>query len=83
MKRNITVFLLVLSLFISGSCSLLKKTEEEKATIEQKEAEQSFQKDIEKREVAHYKMQTKETKKMMKRIKRASKKLNEPRRLLR
>lgn len=83
MKRNIIVFLLVLSSFIPGSCSLLKKTEEEQAKIEQKESEQSFQKDLQKREVAHYKMQTKETKKMLKRMKRASKKLNEPRRLLR
>lgn len=82
MRRKTIIFLLAISSIFSGSCSLLKKTEEEQAQVKLEESEKSFQIELKKREAAHYKMQTKETKKMMKRSKRASKKINRPRRVL-
>lgn len=82
MKQVRLGFVFLFSFFVLSSCSLLKKaTDEEKAEKQVQEEDKAFMAEIKKKEKAHYKMQPKETKKMMKRSKRASKKLNRPRKL--
>lgn len=74
--------LLVLFCLALGSCSLIKKSEVEKAEIALQRETNEINAELNKRQKTHYKIQARETKKMMKRSYKRSKKLNKPRRLL-
>lgn len=76
------VLLTVVCCLVLGSCSLLKKTEIEKADIAAQRETKELNVELNKKQKTHYKIQAKETKKMMKRSYKRSKKLNKPRRLL-
>ncbi len=74
--------LLVLFCLALGSCSLIKKSEVEKAEIALQRETNEINAELNKRQKTHYKIQARETKKMMKRSYKRSKKLNKSRRLL-
>lgn len=76
------VLTVVVCCFFMGSCSLLKKTEIEKAEITMQRETNELNAELNKKQKTHYKIQAKETKKMMKRSYKRSKKLNRHRRLL-
>lgn len=76
------VLLAVVCCLMLGSCSLVKKTEIEKAEMAAQRETIELNAELNKRQKTHYKIQAKETKKMMKRSYKRSKKLNKPRRLL-
>lgn len=65
----------------SVSCSVLRKTEAERADIKMQQEQKQAAVEAEKLREAHYKRQPKETRKMMKRSKKISNKLNKKRRL--
>jgi hypothetical protein len=65
----------------SFSCASLRKSEAEKVNSELQKADVQARAEVKKMEKAHYKKQPRETRKMMKRSKRMSKKLNKQRRL--
>ena len=75
-------FILAVCCLLLGSCSLLKKSEVEKAEITLQRETNEINAELNKKQKTHYKMQARETKKMMKRSYKRSKKLNKPRRLL-
>lgn len=76
------VLVAVLCCLLMESCSLLKKSEVEKAEIAAQRETVELNAELNKRQKTHYKIQARETKKMMKRSYKRSKKLNKPRRLL-
>lgn len=77
MKRYLYLSAVGIMIIILSSCSLLKKQPKaEKAEVSQEQLDKEAASDLKKREKAHYNMQTPEAKKMMKRTKKASKKLN-------
>jgi len=75
---KISVAAILCSLLL-GSCSIFKKSEVDKAEATEKQEINAFDAEIRKRQKAHYKMQNREAKKMMKRSMRKSKRLNRPR----
>lgn len=80
MKKIPSIILLItvilLSTFLITSCSLLKKSKAEKAEVEQEDLGQAADAELRKREKEHWQMQTREAKKMMKKTKRTSKRIN-------
>lgn len=70
----ITVF--IISTLSLSSCSLFKKSTAEKAEVEQEDLGKAADAELRKREKEHYQMQTREAKKMMKKTKRTSKRIN-------
>ncbi len=81
MQRIRNFGILIILCLIAVSCSLIKPSEEKKAEKATKKEIKAIDKDLRKREKAHWKNQTPEAKKMMKRTKKHSKKLNKPRKL--
>jgi|GEM_PF-2363849 len=76
------IFIVTLILGISSvSCSALRKTEAEQADLRMQKEQKEAAVEAEKLREAHYKRQPKETRKMMKRSKKMSNKLNKKRRL--
>jgi hypothetical protein len=75
---KISIVALLCSLML-GSCSIFRKSAVDKAEVSEKQEINAFDAEIRKRQKAHYKMQTREAKKMMKRSMKKSKKLNRPR----
>lgn len=65
----------------SASCSMLHKSKAEKVETELEQSDSQAMSELKKAQKAHYKMQPRETRKMMKRSMRMSKRLNRGRKL--
>jgi hypothetical protein len=66
--------------FLLGSCSLLKPGSRERAMANERRNEKESAREIQAMEKAHFKAQTAETRKMMKRSHRKAEKLNRAKR---
>lgn len=73
------IFLILFTLLFSG-CGIFKKSSAEKAMAEEQKIGQANAKEMQDAEKAHYKRQPAETRKMMKKSRKSSGKLNNPKR---
>lgn len=74
--KIISFVLTFMILFVAGGCAMIKKSKVEKAEISEAKEIAKANTELRARQKAHYKRQSPDTKKMMKRSKRHAKKLN-------
>lgn len=78
LKRYIIYSLLIFGLISLSGCGIVKRSKAEKAEVNEDNEIAIAAKELKARQKAHYKMQPRDTKKMMKRSKKKVKKLNRP-----
>ncbi len=74
-KTKNLLLIVLTTIFLSG-CSLLKPSSREKAMDNERNEQKAAASEMKAMEKAHYKAQTRETRKMMKQSRKSSKKLN-------
>jgi hypothetical protein len=75
-RTKIGLLLIIPTTMILSGCSMLKPSSREKAMDNERNEQKAAASEMKAMEKAHYKAQTRETRKMMKQSRKSSKKLN-------